>query len=142
MSEETKEASAAAAPAATAPKSSPMILIGVIAVALVAGAVLGGTLVGPRLVAGRTAAPAAKHEDEKAKAQDEHPSVYKLDNVIVNPAGSQGMHFLMVSIAIEVPNTKMEAQLKSHEAELRDLAISILERQTMESLNQPGPREA
>jgi flagellar basal body-associated protein FliL len=143
---------AAAAPpaeATAAKKGNPMMLVGVIVGALVAGAAAGGLLIGPRLVAGRSSAPAAKHEaaahgkgEKKGEKGDEdHTSVYKMDNIIVNPAGSQGLHFLMVSVAIEVPDMKMQANLKAHEAELRDLAISILERLTMEGLNKPGARE-
>jgi len=147
MSEEPNEAAPAAAttpPAVATKPQTPIALLAVIAAALIGGAAIGGLLVGPRLVAGRTAASAVapkKEEAAKAKSSDDHPSVYKMDNVIVNPAGSQGLHFLMVSIAIEVPDLKMEGTLKAHEAELRDLAISILERQTMETLNRPGARE-
>ena len=144
MSEEKPKAEAAGdAPAQ--PKQSPIILVVVMVVALVAGAALGGLLIGPQLAGGKVkakpAAAAGEGKDEHGKPKDEKVPILKIENVIVNPAGSQGMHFLMASFALEVPDPKLEARLKEHEPELRDLAITLLEGQTMQQLGTPGARD-
>jgi flagellar FliL protein len=141
-----------------APKgASPILLIAIVVGALVAGGAVGGFLVGPRLVAARPA-PKAEGDQAEEKGKDEgkdsegqdkagkgggdKPAYYQLDNIIVNPAGSQGTRFLMASIAIEMTDPKLDERLKAKEVELRDIVISTLERQTMDQLNRPGARDS
>ncbi len=134
-------------------KANPIVLIGVIAGALIAGAATGGLLVGPRLAGGKPA-PAAHGEaaEDKEESGGGHGGghggkekgripTFKVENIIVNPSGSQGAHFLMATIAVEVPTDKMEEKLREHDAEIRDMVITILERQSLEELSQPGARE-
>jgi flagellar FliL protein len=141
--------------AAAKKPTSPMLVIGVAAGALVAGGALGMLLVGPQVVAARNpnaaAAAAAKaeggHGEKKGghgggHGEGEKADFYHLENIIVNPAGSQGSRFLMASVAIQLPDSKVEARFKEREVMLRDIVISTLERQTMEQLNRPGARDS
>ena len=68
--------------------------------------------------------------------------MFKLENLIVNPAGSQGARFLMTSVAIDVPSDKVEAHLREHEAEVRDAVMSALESETLDMLTRPGARDS
>lgn len=147
---ESSEPQAAEATAKKPPApGSPILVIGVAAGALVVGAALGMLLVGPQIVAARSphAAVAEKEGGGHGKkeghgGEGEKSNFYNLENIIVNPAGSQGARFLMASVAIELPNSKVEARFKEREVMLRDVVISTLERQTMATLSRPGARDS
>jgi flagellar basal body-associated protein FliL len=142
------------------PAGLPLPLIGAAVGALVLGSVLGVFVVAPRIVAARTGAqgaadgaegkPGKKAEHGKpAKAKGGHgekgggeSAVHKIENLIVNPAGSQGRRFLMMSVAIEVPDTKTEAALRLKDAMLRDAIIGALERQPIGLITSPGGRDS
>jgi len=125
-------------------KATPLWMLAAAVVgALGAGTALGLFVTGP--MAGNMRAQAATHADTKKKSDkeaNEHKPLYKLDNLIVNPAGSRGSHFLMTSISIEVADDKTEARLKEHDAQLRDAIIGALETQTLDQLSQPKARDA
>jgi flagellar basal body-associated protein FliL len=147
-----------AAPPAKPGAAIPVLLIGVVAGALVAGAALGGLLVAPQLNRMRHAAAVAtaadpnhgkqnrEDKDDKGrkgkKGEPGKSPVYKLDNIIVNPAGSQGQRFLMCSVAIESDDPKALDLLREHEIELRDRVITLLARQTLDRLTAEGARDS
>jgi flagellar FliL protein len=85
-------------------------------------------------------APAPNDGKHKGKEGEKVP-LYKIDNIIVNPAGSQGARFLMVSLAIEAPDARALDRLREREAQVRDVVTSVLERQTLEMLTRLGARE-
>jgi flagellar basal body-associated protein FliL len=128
------------------------LTIGIVVVALAAGVALGTLVLGPRLAKSKTsattvAAPGARSEGEHGgkgkdgKGKEEKTSVFRVENVIVNPLGSEGTHFLMATVAISLVDSKQEESLKAHEDEMRDRVISVLEKQTLESLSAPGARD-
>lgn len=138
---------AAAGAPATVAKPTPMPLtIGIVIVALAAGAALGTLVLGPKLAASKQATatkPAStegEKQDGKGKEADK-PSAHHIENIIVNPAGSEGSHFLMASVVIQVADDKAEEKLRAHDDEIRDRVISVLEKQTIESLSAPGARD-
>ncbi len=121
----------------------------------IGGAVLGGVgagfVVAPRIIARQapTAAAAAAVAENKANGGKsgegggmKESKIVSLDNLIVNPAGSQGTRFLMASIALEVDGAEAEKRLRDHEVEIRDLVTSILESETMQLLTAPGARDS
>lgn len=158
---------AAAAAAKKAASGPPFLLIGVVAGAAVAGALGGSLVLGPQLSKRVTAAPAsapAKEPEHKPAAADakkdshgkpekaghgkeksghgkEKRAVYKIENLIVNPAGSAGSRFLMTSVSIECEDEATETALRERDDEVRDRVIAVLERRTLDSLTRPGARE-
>ena len=134
----------------------PLMLIGVVAGGLVAGAALGSLLVAPQVNKMRHAAAVAsasgphdkhakqesKGKKEKKKGEEGKAPVYKLDNIIVNPAGSQGQRFLMCTVAIESDDSKALETLREHEIELRDRVITLLSRQSLDRLTAESARES
>lgn len=156
------KAEGAKAPAKEAGKKAPaigpkqLILGGAIVVALAAGTVAGMMLLGPRLAAMRGAAPATAHGSEEAREEKpasekgkgahgkegEKAVVYRLDNLIVNPAGSHGTRFLMASVAVEVPDARIEAELRDRDFQVRDAVIAVLERQSLDVITAPGGRDS
>lgn len=144
------------APAATAapkPKDTPLWMLALVVVlALGAGGALGGLLVAPPLVKAKRAAAAAAHDpkakkkkkDAQARKGGEHggkTSSYKLENIVVNPADSQGQRFLMCSLAIEADDDKALEHLREREVELRDRVVSTLTSLTLDQLTASGARD-
>ncbi len=145
MSEETTPAEGAEE--AQAPKApNKLILPLVVAIMTIAGGAVGVMVIAPMLApAHQTAAlDPAQHPDSatgKTAGRESKGPMFRIDNLIVNPAGSQGSRFLMVSVAVETSSASHEEQLRRQEAQIRDVSISLLERETMESLSQVGIRD-
>jgi flagellar protein FliL len=106
--------------------------------ALVVGGGIGMFVLGPKMHG------AAKPAVEAKAAQDAKPEaakIFRLDNIIVNPAGTQGQRFLIVSIAIEVGTDPTLERLKNSEVPLRDAVTGMIERMTLPQLTQLGARD-
>jgi flagellar FliL protein len=141
----------AAAEAPARPAGPPLLsVLAVAAGALVGGAAIGLFAIAPRMVAARNAAPAAHapapepekpEKPEKSKPRSGKTTAYRMDNIVVNPAGSNGTRFLMASIAVEIDDPKVEAQVRERDFEMRDAVVATLERQTLEMLTHPGARD-
>lgn len=166
MSDHKEEKTEAAKPDAGAKKPGPPLpLIGAAVGALVLGSVLGIFVLSPRFLSSRQPADAAtataegekgghgEKGGEKAKSSHgekkgghgekaEGGSVHRIENLIVNPSGSQGRRFLMMSVAIEVPDSKIEAQLREHDAQLRDAILGALEGQSINVITSLGGRDS
>lgn len=157
MSEEATtpraEAGAPGAKAAPATKTPPIWMLAlVLALALGAGAALGGLLLGPGLVKAKQAAAAARLDPKAAKQKKREESrksgehggkaaSYKLENIVVNPADSQGQRFLMCSLAIESDDSHALDALRDREVELRDRVVTTLTSMTLDELTAPGARD-
>lgn len=165
MSEEKKEpqeGQEGGAPAAKpkAAEPAPVVMAGVVLVALLIGAALGALVLAPRVISSRQQAALAEAKDPHA-AKDKHgkdkkkekkggkhegkegaSSVYRLDNIIVNPANSDGQRFLMCSIAIQADDPEALDVLREHEIELRDRVVTLLAAESLESLTAAGVRDS
>ncbi|MHB1328087.1 MAG: flagellar basal body-associated FliL family protein [Gemmatimonadales bacterium] len=140
----TPEAGAEEAAAPKAPNK--LILPLVVAIMTIAGGAVGVMVIAPMLApAHQTAALDPAHSPdsagEAATGKETKGPIFRIDNLIVNPSGSQGSRFLMVSVAVETSSASHEEQLRRQEAQIRDVTISLLERETMESLSQVGIRD-
>jgi flagellar basal body-associated protein FliL len=117
----------------------PLSAVGV--VALAAGAGVGRLVVAPRLgpssAAGAEGAAADDGHGGSATAQHQ----FRIDGVIVNPAGTRGQHHLIVSVAFEVGSVEDHSALKAAEVALRDRIGSLLERRSVDALSAPGARD-
>lgn len=86
--------------------------------------------------------PHKKKSDKKSKgAHGSGGTVFRVESIIVNPAGTQGTRFLMATIAFEFSDPKAEERMRDSEVRVRDLVVTVLENQTMEALTQPGARD-
>jgi flagellar FliL protein len=143
------------APLAAAVPPAPTKKFPILAAVVVGGAVLGGLVasfvIAPRVIARQNPQAAGTNgavQSTAKKARAEGDSVLRegrvvsLDNIIVNPAGSQGSRFLMTSVAFEVEGAEAEKALRAREVEVRDRVTSILEAQTMAALTSPGARDS
>jgi len=151
-----------AAPPAGGMKKSLPIIIAVVA-GLAVGGASGAFFVGPAMAKGiapaGAAAPVAGAEDaaddDAAHAEGSGEeggegeagaagakSVHLLDNIVLNPAASGGTRFLLISVAFELKNAAAAEEMKSRDAELRDLVLVALGSKTVEQLSDMSQREA
>ncbi len=149
----------AAPPAAAAPEGGRKtgLLVALTLGGVVLGGLVGGWVVAPRLlgsgppaVAGSDTAGAGHDAASGAEAGEgagEHGEggaenrFVELNNIIVNPAGSQGTRFLMISVALSVPGAEAQQRLQAGEIQLRDRITAILERMTLAQLTATGVRD-
>jgi flagellar protein FliL len=140
MAEQTAQAEAAPAEPSAPAKKGRMMMIGLIVGGIVLGGGTGAFLVAPRLAPKAVAAEPAATAETAAKPV-EAGKIVRLDNMIVNPAGSQGTRFLMVSVAYEVSNAEAEKLLHDREVQLRDEVMAVLAQQPLDSLVQATSRD-
>jgi len=107
----------------------------------------------------KTNSPSDK-KDEKAKTQaadkkigDEykineseymisHPEfLFIVKDLIVNPAGTGGLRYLLTSVEIEVSNEKAFAEIQSKEVIVNDILINVLSSKTLEELSDVTKRK-
>lgn len=131
------------------PKGTGKVVWIVVLVSGLLGATVGGTIVGPRLAAGSVDAPAEKDKRSHVKeAEEDRPSsvgaegVLELDNIIVNPADTDGLRFLMATIAIDLGDKGLVEEMRDKNYEVRDRITAILEGQSIDMLTAPGARDS
>jgi flagellar FliL protein len=143
---ETEATTAEAAPAADGKKRGMLPVIGAVVAGLALGGAVGVMALGPKL-AGR-GAPAAKASADTAaaesprKSSDGPPPIYQMDNLVLNPAGSGGAHFLLMSVALEARDAAAVEMIKGRDAELRDAILRLFGGKTSEQVAEASAREA
>jgi flagellar FliL protein len=125
---------------------------------LVGGLVIGGLggsfALGPML-AKKFAAPktaeSATTEEKEEKGEEGHDGkgekkagavVAMMENLVLNPSGSNGTRFLMAAVAAEVKDEKVKEDMTGRDAELRDAVLRILGERTVEQLTDMSLRDA
>ncbi len=127
-------------------------LIAMIAVGLAVGGGTGATVLGPMVAKKLGRAPA--HADttasdstaaDSAAAEGSEgagaPSVLLLENLVLNPAGSGGSRFLLLSVAIESGKGSSGADFTARDAELRDIILTALGGKTVDQLTDISARD-
>ena len=128
------------------------------------GGVVGAKLVGPKLTASiignltpaELAAHApttvaaggeadAEHADGAGK-EGEHgpagpPPLYTISDLVLNPAGSGGTRFLMLSVAFDMKDSAAVDMLKQRDAEIKDAVLALVGAKTVEQLAEVSARE-
>jgi flagellar protein FliL len=123
---------------ASAPAKSGKRGILILAIAgVAAGAATGLFVTGPLLAKRRETAAAAPKPTLEAAA-----AVHSVENLVLNPAGSGGTRFLMVTATFQIRDGGVETQMKEHDAEVRDRILSLLGKKTVEELSDIAQREA
>jgi flagellar basal body-associated protein FliL len=132
---------ASAEPGPAAPKKwlGPAI----IGLALVLGAALGKFAIAPRLASAPASAPTEEAGGASGHGTETKPSLQvRIDNIVVNPLGSQGSRFIMASVVFEVADASAEAGLRARESEVRDLISAVIGARTLERLTMAGARDS
>jgi len=147
--EKPPETEQAAPPAAKSGVAKLLPLIGGIVGGLALGGVLGFTLLGPKLSHKSAAAPATadsaaaakKESGPEAKKGDAPPPIYQIDNLVMNPAGSGGSHFLLMSVALQLKDASSLETMKGRDAELRDAILRLFSRKTSDQVSDISARD-
>lgn len=120
-------------------------LVGGITAGLALGAGLGLVVLGPRLSATPApAAVAAEAHETKKDAEDkkgEATPMYQMDNLVLNPAGSGGTRFLLLSVALEVKDAGTLDLMKSRDPEIRDAILRMFGSKTVEQVSEASTRD-
>lgn len=82
----------------------------------------------------------AAAEGEKGAAGAEN-AVHLLENLVLNPAGSGGSRFLLLSVAIETGGATNTTDMTTRDAELRDIILTSLGTKTVDQLTEMTARE-
>ena len=61
-------------------------------------------------------------------------TVHMMENLVLNPAASNGTRFLMAAVAAEVKDEKVKEEMTARDAELRDAVLRILGDRTVDQL--------
>ena len=133
-------------------------MIAMVAVGIAIGGGTGAAVIGP-MVAKKMGKVAPAHADsaaalgDSAAAGGEHAtadgaksgggeaSVHLLENLVLNPAGSNGSRFLLLSVAIETGTANIAADMTTRDAELRDIILTSLGTKTVDQLTDISTRE-
>jgi flagellar FliL protein len=126
-------------PAAAAPARGKVM--GMAAGGLVIGLAAGFLGVGPMVARNKAAQPAAaEHHEEKRESSG--GVSWPLENLVLNPAGSGGVRFLMVNATFEMKDEAAKEAAKEKEAEARDVILALLGQKPIEVLTDIKQREA
>jgi len=112
-----------------------------------AGVLVGGAAgffgVGPILASKKAPAHAEtpKKKDGGEGVEGAGAVIHSIENLVLNPAGSGGTRFLMVTATFEVKDSGIEQQMKDKEAEVRDRILALLGKKTIEELTDISLRE-
>jgi len=133
------------------------------------GGFVGAKVVGPKLTAGFSGdlvpAELGAHASKKAGGHEaegeegdstsddsgggadgsEHgpvaPALYTISDLVLNPAGSGGTRFLMLSVAFDVKDSAAVETLKQRDAEIKDAVLALVGAKTVEQLSEVSSRE-
>lgn len=129
-----------------APKRSMLPALLALVVGLAVGLPAGVFALGPMLVGAPVAAVADSTDttgaDDADSADGTVRPVHSLDNLVLNPAGTNGTRFLMLSMSMEAMDEAAAAALTARDAEVRDATLRLLGSKTVEQLADVATRDA
>jgi flagellar protein FliL len=100
----------------------------------------------PRAKPGADGAGAEEEEDEEEEYAREARAtprpIYMIEDMVLNPAGSQGTRFLMVTVAIEVKDSQAASTLAARDAQVRDRILGVLAAKSVPELVAPDSARA
>ena len=67
--------------------------------------------------------------------------IFLIEDVIVNPAGTEGKKLLLASIGFDLSNEKEQNELKSKEVLVKDVIVSTLSSKSLEQLSDSSYRD-
>lgn len=139
---ETVESAAAKRPAGKSKKL--IVIVAVVAAQLVVAYFLVGFFLSHGGPGYRSPAAAASAQTAKAKRDSDGGNfdhVFIVKDLIVNPAGTNGLRFLLTTIGLEVTSAKTEKECEKRNVEIHDAIINILTSKTLPQLDAVDSRD-
>ena len=95
---------------------------------------------------GDAAAAGEEGDHAEAPAGGEHgpaapPPAYTIADLVLNPAGSGGTRFLMLSVAFDMKDSASAESIKQRDAEIKDAVLALVGAKTVEQLSEVSSRE-
>lgn len=128
-----------------------MVLIGSLVVTLFGGGAGGMLILGPMISGKEAAAADSTAPDDHGESGDGHGkegagtpggAMHTIDNMVLNPAMSNGSRFLLVATAVECSDGAIVEELKARDAEVRDVLINVMGTRTVEQLTDLAQRDS
>lgn len=120
----------------------PIFIIQLVAVYFITANILikrfEGQLVTANKNSASISAPAAAAQSQ---AVDLGKFIYSIDDIIVNPADTDGKRLLLTSVGFDLPKIEMENELKTREAMVKDAVISTLSSKDISQLDNIAYRD-
>jgi flagellar FliL protein len=69
-------------------------------------------------------------------------AMYSIENIVLNPAGTSGSRYLLLSVALVLSDPAAEAGARAREIEVRDRIVALLATQTVDRLIDPAQRDS
>lgn len=86
---------------------------------------------------------AVEQADARSKSTEARPGVFgTLENITINPAGTNGRRYLLVSFGLEAPEAAVLEEVREKDIIIRDQVIRILSQKTVEELADVSQRKA
>ncbi len=127
-------------------RSGKLLILGLALAGLLLGGGGGFFLFAPTAQGAAGAAHAAEGGDSAADGEKGEGAaegvMVSLENIVVNPAATNGTRFLLVSAAFQVRDATTEAAFHSHELEIRDRVVAFLGSKTISELTNPVQRDS
>lgn len=130
-------------------------MLALVAVGMAVGGGTGALFVGPMFAKKFDSAQSTGHiaEGEAAPAEDgghgappatdgKNETVHVVDNLVLNPAGSGGSRFLLLSVAMEGGTPAVTAEMTARDAELRDIILTTLGSKNVDQLTDISVRDS
>lgn len=83
-----------------------------------------------------------KAKKKGAKAEGESNFFFTVDDVIINPAGTNGQRLMLVSVGLGVNSDEEAKKLKEKEVLVKDIVISTLGSKTLTDLSQTYSKDS
>lgn len=129
-----------------APKKRSAMLIALLLGCGLAGGGVGGFVAAPMLF-GDTAPAGEEGEAPPPRpkggghGKSSGPVIYLVENVVLNPSGTAGTRFLMVTAAFELTSADASDEMRGRDPEVRDMINRNLGGRTVEELTDLARRE-
>jgi flagellar FliL protein len=85
---------------------------------------------------------AAESEDDEHSEEALGQHIFSIEDIIVNPAGTNGQRLLLVSLGVDVGSEEEYNTLVSKEFLVKDVVISTLSEKTMNLLGRVGTKDS
>jgi flagellar protein FliL len=149
-SNDSNESAAREGGDAPAAKGKRLPLVIALTIGLTIGALAGSLVVGPLVAEGDTTEctceeEAGGHAEEGAVDSHGNPiakPTYNVENLVLNPAGSGGTRYLVLSVAFNVRDSTTVTKMKDRDSELRDILLKVLGAKTVPELSDMNVRPA
>lgn len=131
------------APGAGKKNVLPLIMVGVVGGVLIGGPT--GAIIGAPMVVKNVTGQSPAHGGKPAEEEEEEghgASIYVMDDIVLNPAGTDGQRFLIARVGLQGSGEAFVEDMTARDAEVRDVVVRLLSARSVVDLADAGRREA